>query len=204
VTSQQPDHSPTDEAELPDTEVIAVSAPAPVFVDSTGRRGKMLRRLAYAFGVLVMLYGGLLSVSLAGGPVRSGAMLPLPGLDAERKSPTPAASPSPSPSPSRTASKSLYVANALPRRTTTRHATSSRVESTAVPPKPAAKPTPTKTPTPSPSTSHPVESTTTATPSASPSTPSTGGTSTSTVRPPVPPVGGTGSSAPNKGAGTAK
>jgi hypothetical protein len=71
------ERSAQDPAE-PQTNLIA---PAPVFVDAEGRRARLLRRLAYAFGALVLVYGGLISVSLAGGPVRSSAVLPLPLLE---------------------------------------------------------------------------------------------------------------------------
>src|SRR4051794_2873 len=63
---------------MPDTEIIVVAHPSPVFVDSTGRRRRLLKRVAYGFGALCMVYGGLISVSLAGGPVSSSALLPLP------------------------------------------------------------------------------------------------------------------------------
>jgi hypothetical protein len=76
----EPETSLPADRDIPDTEVIALSAPTPVFVDSTGRRRKVLRRLAYVFGGLCLIYGGLISVSLAGGPVSSSAILPLPDL----------------------------------------------------------------------------------------------------------------------------
>jgi hypothetical protein len=200
VTSQQPENPHSTEPEILDTEVIAVAAPAPVFVDSTGRRSRLLRRLAWAFGVVVMLYGGLISVSLAGGPVSSSAVLPLPGLETDENDGRAPARPSPAPSPSQS-SKSLFVAEALPRRAgPSEHASAARVESAKVPPKPAPKPTTSKTPKPSPSTSHPVESTTTPATSGSPTTTPTGTTTTPTRTPapptkaptvaPVPPAGG--------------
>ena len=67
--------------------MILVAQPAPVFVDSTGRRRRLLRRLAYGFGAFCMVYGGLISLSLAGGPVSPSAVLPFPGL-AEHGTPT--------------------------------------------------------------------------------------------------------------------
>jgi hypothetical protein len=192
VTSQQPDNSPSAEPESPDTEVIALPAPAPVFVDSTGRRSKLLRRLAYAFGVLVIFYGGLISVSLAGGPVRSSAVLPLPGLETDVNDSRAPARPSPPPSPSASSSKALFV-NPLTRRTN--RPPVSRIESTKVAPKPAPKPTPSKTPAPKATTSRPVESTTTPTSSASaPNGPTTAPTSKAPALPtvaPAPPGGGT-------------
>ena len=65
----------TDAVELPDTEVIAVPRPDLVFVDATGRRRRMLRRASYGFAAVCVAYGGLVGVSLAGGPVStSGAI----------------------------------------------------------------------------------------------------------------------------------
>lgn len=52
-----------------------------MFVDSTGRRRRVLRRLSWAFGAICVVYGGLVSVSLAGGPVSPSTVLPLPNLD---------------------------------------------------------------------------------------------------------------------------
>src|ERR1700712_3606670 len=147
VTSHEPENPHSTEPDNPDTEVITVPAAAPVFVDSTGRRSRRLRRLAYAFGVLVMLYGGLIAVSLAGGPVRSSAVLPLPGLDLDPKAAKPPTPPRATPRPSATPSvKSLFVTDALPRRA--RRATT-RVESTTAKSKskPVVKATPTKKPT---------------------------------------------------------
>ena len=195
MTSQEPENPHSAEPDNPDTEVIAVAAPAPVFVDSTGRRSRLLRRLAYAFGVLVMLYGGLISVSLAGGPVRSSAVLPLPGLETEKNDDKPPARPSPTPQPNASRSpKSLFVADSLPTRRTSAapRATTARLESTRVPSKPATtKPAAAKTPKPTVTTTHPVESATTLPPTPTPTT-------TTPVVAPVPPGGGTGA-----GTGTA-
>ena len=199
MTSQEPENPHSAEPEIPDTEVIAVAACAPVFVDSTGRRSRLLRRLAYAFGVLVMLYGGLISVSLAGGPVRSSAVLPLPGLENDQDQDNPPARPNPIAAPSASQSpKSFVVTDALPSRRTSAVtlATASRLESTRVPSKSATiKPAPSKTPTPSASPTHPVESTTT--PATTPTTTAPTTTPATTpvvppVVPPSPPSGGTG------------
>ena len=104
MTSQEPITPHFVDRDIPDTEVFVVSSPAPVFVDSTGRRRRVLRRLAYVFGGLCMVYGGLVSVSLAGGPVSSSAVLPLPDLRgnddaAADAKPTPIPAPSPSAAP---------------------------------------------------------------------------------------------------------
>jgi hypothetical protein len=103
VTSQEPKTPHHVDQHFPDTEVIAVPEPAPVFVDSTGRRSRVLRGMALAFGVLLVAYGGLVSVSLAGGPVSSSAVLPFPVFDEDERDEEhprkPARTPQPSPSP---------------------------------------------------------------------------------------------------------
>ena len=54
-------------------------AEAPVFVDSTGRRRRLIRRTTFGFLVGACAYGALIIVSLLGGPVPPNALLPLPG-----------------------------------------------------------------------------------------------------------------------------
>jgi len=162
VTSQEPITPHFVDRDIPDTEVFVVSSPAPVFVDSTGRRRRVLRRLAYVFGGLCMVYGGLVSVSLAGGPVSSSAVLPLPDLRgnddaAADAKPTPIPAPSTSAAPqSRFITESLrrpvsVVRDERPRAPRPQVATPSRT--------PTPRPT-TKSPTPKP-TPRPVESTAT-------------------------------------------
>jgi hypothetical protein len=182
------------EHDIPDTEVISVAPPAPVFVDSTGRRSRLLRRLAYAFGALVMVYGGLISVSLAGGPVRSGAVLPLPGLEpktgddrAERR-PDPTPAPTPSQSPTR-----LFITDAMPRRTSAPRPLEPRIESARIATtRPAARPSRTRkttAPKPAVTTTRPLESTTTA-PTTTPVTTTPTTTPGPNPVPPAPPAGG--------------
>ncbi|MFF5295745.1 hypothetical protein [Paractinoplanes globisporus] len=178
MTSQEPGNPQIDERDNPATEVvIAGPPPAPVFVDSTGRRSRLLRRVAYGFGGLVLLYGGLIAVSLAGGPVRSSAVLPLPGLEPATTGGAPARpSPTPAPTPSHPATP-LFVAGVLPSRHTSAAGAdaapqleSARITSAAVArptvtsaavatatKKPTTAPT---TPKVTPTTTHPVESTT--------------------------------------------
>ncbi|GIF08779.1 hypothetical protein [Actinoplanes siamensis] len=172
MTTQETQQPQTADQRNPDTEFIAVAAPAPVFVDSTGRRSRLLRRIALGFGILVVSYGGLVSVSLAGGPVSSSAVLPLPGVDdadqaapvPPRPSPAPAAVPSGS--PERPAAEPATGAGRQPvqQRTpvTARPVASTRATPATTPAKTAAT-TPTPTPsTPKPSTTtKPTESTTT-------------------------------------------
>ncbi len=92
-----------------------VAQPAPVFVDSTGRRRRLLRRFAYGFTAFCMMYGGLISLSLAGGPVSPSAVLPLPGLVDGGEPPTGNALPRPEPVV--TAPKSVLVNEATTPRT---------------------------------------------------------------------------------------
>ncbi|MEU8658864.1 hypothetical protein [Actinoplanes philippinensis] len=106
MTSQEPPTTPDTDTTAAETEVIAVPEPAPVFVDSTGRRSRLLRRVALAFGVLLVAYGGLVTISLAGGPVSSSAVLPLPGFDDEDEDPEPDPKPQPTPAPTPTPSVS--------------------------------------------------------------------------------------------------
>ena len=54
-------------------------AEAPVFVDSTGRRRRLVRRVAVGLLIGACAYGVLVVVSILGGPVPPNAFLPLPG-----------------------------------------------------------------------------------------------------------------------------
>jgi hypothetical protein len=177
VTLQEPRNLPIADVDPPDTEEIVVAHPSPVFVDSTGRRRRMLRKVAYGFGALCMVYGGLISVSLAGGPVSSSAVLPLPDLaDGGDEEEVVVARPSPTPEPV-TARTTQPILEAFP----TRGAPVTRPhEARAVTPRTTAavgrptgtpKPSTTKKPSASPSAPKPVESTTTKPePSQSPTT----------------------------------
>src|SRR4029453_7386366 len=77
--------------------VAPVPSAAPWSGRGPGPRRKLLRRVAYGFGALCMLYGGLVSVSLAGGPVSSSAVLPLPELGPDDEDKAIAAAPPPAP-----------------------------------------------------------------------------------------------------------
>ncbi|MEU4562030.1 hypothetical protein AB0F72_26905 [Actinoplanes sp. NPDC023936] len=171
MTSQEPRTSQSADQDALDTEIIAVSAPAPVFVDTTGRRSRLLRGVALAFGVLVVAYGGLLSVSLAGGPVSSGAGLPLPGLDDERVATgaaTPQPRPSPTPQPS-TAAGPRYTVESLQRRTgdTPRRSAGPSSSRPSATPSASATSKPAGTRTPAPATTRTTESTSKVQPSKS-------------------------------------
>lgn len=101
MTLPESHSAPLADPEIPDTEVILVPEPARVFVDTTGRRRRLLRRAAYAVGAFCMVYGGIVVVSLAGGPVSPHAVLPIPDLierrhqDPVRRPPATAPAPAP-------------------------------------------------------------------------------------------------------------
>jgi hypothetical protein len=141
VTSQEPFTQHLSDPDCPDTEVILVEQPAPVFVDSTGRRRRVLRRFSYAFGAFCMVYGGLISLSLAGGPVSPNAVLPFPDLitGAGR---TVEAAPTPTPRTTVSAPKAVLVNEATARR----GARQPTPRATATGGRPAARPTRTSTP----------------------------------------------------------
>lgn len=197
---------------MPDTEVIVVAHPSPVFVDSTGRRGRLLRRVAYAFGALCVVYGGLISISLAGGPVSSSAVLPLPDL-ADRKATEKAvvARPSPTPEPVTTHAVAQPILEAFPRRgapvTQPRQTRAVTPRTSATAPRLIGTPTPTPTrsrpgttrPTKSTKPVKPVESTITKspTPDVTPSIPAPD----SPPAPPAPPAPPTGSANGQGGGG---
>lgn len=56
--------------------IAVVPQSPPVFVDPTGRRRSRLRWLAYAVGLVGLLYTGLVAVSFAGGVVDPRTVLP--------------------------------------------------------------------------------------------------------------------------------
>jgi hypothetical protein len=76
----------------------APASAAPIFVDSSGQRRRLARRLS--FGVIGILcgYGCLVAVSFAGGPIPPAALLPVPGMPAA-KNPAPEPAPA-APAPS--------------------------------------------------------------------------------------------------------
>ncbi|MFI1991272.1 hypothetical protein [Actinoplanes sp. NPDC020271] len=201
MTTQDSQHPKTADQRIPDTEVIAVATPAPVFVDSTGRRSRMLRRIALAFGILVVSYGGLVSVSLAGGPVNSSAVLPLPGLDDDEKADPvpPRPEPAPATSPASVATRPPVESTVNPVRpperpvataaATVKPAASTKPAPAKTTKAPVAKPAPAKaTPTPTVTTTKPTESTTTA-PTATPTvTPKVENPAPMPPAPPAPPV----------------
>jgi hypothetical protein len=184
---QEPQNPPSADVDIPDTEVIVVAHPSPVFVDTTGRRSRMLRRVAYGFGALCMVYGGLVSVSLAGGPVSSSAVLPLPDLaDDDEEEDAVVARPRPIPEPVTTTRASQPVLEVFPRRgvpvTRPQQARAVTPRTTSASPRPARTPSSTPTKKPTSASPKPVESASTK--------PTSPGTTTPTTEPPtpVPPV----------------
>jgi hypothetical protein len=74
VTAEKPtDNDETRPLEVPDDA-------APVFVDSTGRRGRRIRFAFYGIGGLSLTYAGMVAMSLAGGPLNPETLLPFPDL----------------------------------------------------------------------------------------------------------------------------
>jgi hypothetical protein len=199
---QNPPFADAADSGTPETEVIVLDPPAPVFVDSTGRRRRLLRRIAYGFGALCMIYGGLISVSLAGGPISSSAVLPLPGFTGDdEEDHVVVARPTPTPVPTSTRADKQPILEAFPRRAApvTRRTTEQpgSPQSATSTPQRSATPTarPPRRPAPT-ATTRPVESDTTA-----PATPGSTGPTPEATTPPVPPVapsppGGSGGGAP--------
>ena len=183
MTSQEPRTAQSADRDILDTEVIVVSAPTPVFVDSTGRRRRHLRRLAYGFGAICVLYGGLISVSLAGGPVRSSAILPLPDLT-DHENERVDAQPSPTPAPTFSAPpKTRFIGESLRRSPpfTSQDNRDVAARRPAATPATSAKQPKSKAPAPTVTPTRPVAST--GPPSVTPSPSATG-----SVVPPKPPT----------------
>lgn len=66
---------------VPDPDPVA----GPIFVDSSGRRRKLARRLSLVAVAVLAGYAGLLAVSFAGGPIPPNALLPVPGIPSGRQ-----------------------------------------------------------------------------------------------------------------------
>ncbi|MTD52876.1 hypothetical protein GKO32_02645, partial [Amycolatopsis sp. RM579] len=64
--------------ELDTADTVEFSAVDPVFVDPSGRRRKVLRRVVAGACALVGLYVAVLTAALLGAPIPSSALLPLP------------------------------------------------------------------------------------------------------------------------------
>ncbi|MFJ8011681.1 hypothetical protein [Streptomyces sp. NPDC096339] len=142
----QPGYTDTDydTLELPRITAGSPSAaetdePSPVFVDSSGRRQRRVRRLGWLLVVPAVAYVVLVLSSLFGGPTLRSPFLPAPrGVDAA-PSKAPAAEPSAS-------------ASAAPRRTTTPGGPASPAAASTAPDKPPAGTGPGQAPTARPTT----------------------------------------------------
>jgi hypothetical protein len=216
VTSQEPKTPQSADRDIPDTEVLVVSAPSPVFVDSTGRRRRRLQRVAYAFGAVCALYGGVISVSLAGGPISSTAIRSLPDLPDHEVEPG-RTRPSPTPEPTAsTPPKTRFISESLPRDLPVpggRRVVAPKPPAPPPPPKTSSA-KPAKTPAPGPTTTRPAATTPAASSSATPSASSSvvAPKPPSTVDAPSPSTVGTGGNgsgratatqAPSSGSGSA-
>ncbi|MER7750772.1 hypothetical protein [Kitasatospora sp. NPDC097643] len=145
---------PGSPAASPSTEA-AETTTAPVFVDSSGRRQRRVRRLGVLLAVPAVGYLGLLASTVLGGPTVNAPFLPLPQPPAA--APTPAPAPEPTdPAPTDLGTEGPDSVQPAPARPTTvvHHpaapTTAARPTVAAVPvglPSPAAPP-PTATPTP--------------------------------------------------------
>jgi hypothetical protein len=84
---------------------VTASAAAPVFVDSSGQRRKLVRRLSIGVVGILGGYVCLIAMSFAGGPIPPGVLLPVPGLPAAKD-------PAPQPAPAVPAGPSGSAGNA--------------------------------------------------------------------------------------------
>ncbi|GAA1884622.1 hypothetical protein GCM10009687_61340 [Asanoa iriomotensis] len=80
-----PDHEPETEVIVSAAEpldspgvMLGQEAAAPVFVDETGRRRRLVRFVAYGIGAVCLGYTALVGVSIAGGPALPHALMPFP------------------------------------------------------------------------------------------------------------------------------
>ncbi|MGW4462987.1 hypothetical protein [Micromonospora sp. NPDC004704] len=96
--------------------LAAVTEPPPVFVDATGRRRRFVRYVAYGVGALALTYTALVGVSLAGGPVNPGSVLPFADLVGRPQPPLPIPAPVAPADPTPTAQPSTSGDPALPDR----------------------------------------------------------------------------------------
>lgn len=129
----QPGYTDDDTLELPRITVSSPNAaeppePSPVFVDSSGRRQRRVRRLGWLLVVPAAAYVVLVLSSLFGGPTLRSPFLPAPRVADAAPSKAPAAEPGPSASaaPRRTAGPAGPAGPASP------------APAAAVPAKPAA------------------------------------------------------------------
>ncbi|MFI5954895.1 hypothetical protein [Cryptosporangium sp. NPDC051539] len=69
-------NSDTQQVEVLPEDIVSV----PVFVDSTGKRGRRFRTLGFIGGGIAVAYSAMLGLSFVGGPLTPNSLLPLPGV----------------------------------------------------------------------------------------------------------------------------
>ncbi|MEU1616456.1 hypothetical protein ABZ479_04030 [Streptomyces sp. NPDC005722] len=81
VWSEPPAEEAGSEAGTPEPETELIALPGPVFVDSSGRRARAVRRAGWAIAAACSVYTAALALSLSGAtPIAPKTLLPLPGV----------------------------------------------------------------------------------------------------------------------------
>ncbi|MFE0630065.1 hypothetical protein ACFW3D_24255 [Streptomyces sp. NPDC058864] len=81
VWSETPADEAGSEAGAPEPETELIALPGPVFVDSSGRRARAVRRAGWLVGAACSVYTAALALSLSGAtPIAPKTLLPLPGV----------------------------------------------------------------------------------------------------------------------------
>ncbi|MFD8071141.1 hypothetical protein ACFV3E_00575 [Streptomyces sp. NPDC059718] len=81
VWSETPADDVGSEAGAPEPETELIALPGPVFVDSSGRRARAVRRAGWLVGAACSVYTAALALSLSGAtPIAPKTLLPLPGV----------------------------------------------------------------------------------------------------------------------------
>lgn len=80
--------NPDDDDVSATSDTIEIVPPAPVFVDPSGRRRRLFRRIAMSGIALVAGYVVVLAAALLGAPVPTSVLLPIPGVQAPATSTT--------------------------------------------------------------------------------------------------------------------
>lgn len=81
VWSEPPADEVGSEAGTPEPETELIALPGPVFVDSSGRRARAVRRAGWLVGAACSVYTAALALSLSGAtPIAPKTLLPLPGV----------------------------------------------------------------------------------------------------------------------------
>ncbi|WP_431961209.1 hypothetical protein [Actinacidiphila sp. bgisy160] len=81
VWSETPADEVGSQAGAPEPETELIALPGPVFVDSSGRRARAVRRAGWLVGAACSVYTAALALSLSGAtPIAPKTLLPLPGV----------------------------------------------------------------------------------------------------------------------------